>query len=323
MKLVSWNVNGIRAAQKKGLFDWLAAASPDVLCLQETKIQPHQLTEKLRQPPGYHAYWNSAERKGYSGVATWSRTEPTGIQVGFGTDEFDVEGRVLVTDYPGFKLFNIYFPNGGRDMERLDYKLRFCAAFLEHCSTLHAQGEKLILCGDFNTAHRPIDLARPKQNETTSGFMPEEREWIDRYLEHGFVDAFRALHPDEADRYTWWMYMRNARERNIEVDTYTRSLSEVDRAICDGEAEGFVRIHTKKGTDKILGATIVARRAGDMISEITLAMVAGVGLGTVSATIHPYPTQAEAIKQAADAYNRTRLTPFASKLFKRLLAWRR
>jgi len=215
VKLVSWNVNGIRAVARKGFLDWLTDEAPDVLCVQEIKAHPDQLVQGLREPSGYRAYWNSAQRKGYSGVATLSRLEPLRVEAGFGEDEFDVEGRVLMAEYPGFKLFNVYFPNGRRDLGRLDYKLRFYAAFLVYCDALHAQGEQLIVCGDFNTAHRPIDLARPRQNEKTSGFLPEEREWMDRYLAHGFVDAFRALHPDETDQYTWWMYMRNARARNI------------------------------------------------------------------------------------------------------------
>jgi exodeoxyribonuclease-3 len=215
VKLYSWNVNGVRAAAKKGFLDWLAAAAPDVLCIQETKAHPDQLTPTLRQPPDYEVSWHAAERKGYSGVATFDRSTPLRVEAGFGVPEFDVEGRVLMTEYPGFKLFNVYFPNGGRTLERLDYKLRFYAAFLDHCDALHAQGERLIVCGDFNTAHQPIDLARPQRNQKTSGFLPEEREWLDRYLGHGFVDAYRALHPDEAGQYTWWMYMRNARARNI------------------------------------------------------------------------------------------------------------
>ena len=215
MKLISWNVNGIRAVAGKGFLDWLASESPDVLCAQETKAHPEQLTKKLRQPPGYCSHWNSAERKGYSGVVTLSKTEPLRVRAGFGIEEFDVEGRVLMTEHPGFKLFNVYFPNGKRSQERLDYKLRFYAAFLDYCDTLHAQGERLIVCGDVNTAHKEIDLARPKQNEKTSGFLPEEREWVDRYLSHGFVDAFRALHPDEPEQYTWWHYITNARARNV------------------------------------------------------------------------------------------------------------
>ena len=215
LRLFSWNVNGIRAAVKKGFLEWFAGESPDVLCLQEIKAQTAQLNADLLEPPGYSTYWNPAERKGYSGVATWSKVAPRAIGRGFDVDEFDVEGRVLMTEYPWFKLFNVYFPNGGRDQTRLDFKLRFYADFLETCDTLHAQGERLIVCGDFNTAHQPIDLARPKRNQQTSGFMPQEREWIDRYLAHGFVDTFRTLHPGEAERYSWWMYMRNARARNI------------------------------------------------------------------------------------------------------------
>ena len=215
MKLISWNVNGIRAIARKGMLDWLASESPDVLCIQETKAHPDQLTKKLLQPPGYHTYWNPAERKGYSGVATFSQTEPLCVQAGFGVREFDVEGRVLMTEHPGFKLFNVYFPNGKRDHERLDYKLRFYAAFLDYCNALLARGEHLIVCGDVNTAHKEIDLARPKQNETTSGFLPEEREWIDRYLASGFIDAFRIFHPDEPEQYTWWSYVTNARTRNV------------------------------------------------------------------------------------------------------------
>ena len=157
-KFVSWNVNGIRAAVKKGFLDWLAGASPDVLCIQETKIQVDQLTEELARPADYHSYWNSAERKGYSGVATWSKVEPLGVEAGFGVDEFDVEGRVLMTEYPGFRLFNIYFPNGRRDQGRLDYKLRFYASFLETCDALHAAGESIVITGDFNIAHDEIDL---------------------------------------------------------------------------------------------------------------------------------------------------------------------
>jgi exodeoxyribonuclease-3 len=215
MKLVSWNVNGIRSIVRKGFLEWLEQASPDVLCLQETRVQPDQLTKHVRQPQDYQAYWHSAERKGYSGVTTWSKPEPLDVQAGFGIDTFDTEGRVLITTYPGFKLLNVYFPNGQRDLGRLEFKLQFYADLLDFCDRLHARGERLVLCGDFNTAHRPIDLARPNQNTKTSGFMPEERAWIDQYLAHGFVDTFRALYPDAEDRYTWWTYMRKARERNI------------------------------------------------------------------------------------------------------------
>ena len=215
MKLISWNVNGIRAAVKKGFLDWLNNESPDILCAQEIRALPEQLSKELLNPPGYHTYWNPAGRKGYSGVGTFSQSEPLRVQAGFGIEEFDIEGRVLMTEYPGFKLFNVYFPNGKRGPERLDYKLRFYDAFLKHCDSLHARGERLIVCGDVNTAHKPIDLARPQANETVSGFLPEERAWIDRCLAHGFVDAFRAFHPDEPEQYTWWSYRSNARARNV------------------------------------------------------------------------------------------------------------
>ncbi len=231
MKLVSWNVNGIRAVENKGFWEWLAQAQLDVLCLQETKAQPDQLNERLLRPDGYYAFWNSAQRKGYSGVSTWSKVEPLSVQYGLGIPEFDVEGRVIMTAHPGFKLFNVYFPNGGMGPERLDYKLRFYDAFLQHCDALHAQGDRLIVCGDVNTAHRPIDLAHPRENENTSGFLPIEREWVDRYLAHGFVDSFRHVHPDEPGRYTWWTYITRARQRNVgwRIDYFLVSASLLPR----------------------------------------------------------------------------------------------
>jgi exodeoxyribonuclease-3 len=213
MRMISWNVNGIRAVENKGFWDWFGEAQPDVLCLQETKAQPEQLSERLREPAGYDAYWHSAERKGYSGVATFSR-EPVSVQYGFGVPEFDVEGRVLISDHDGFWLLNCYMPNGKQSQERLDYKLRFYAALLDYCDGQHAAGRQLVICGDVNTAHKEIDLAHPKENEKISGFLPEERDWIDTYLEHGFVDAFRAFHP-EPDQYTWWSYISRARDRNV------------------------------------------------------------------------------------------------------------
>lgn len=215
MKLISWNVNGFRAMVRKGFYAWLEEASPDVLCMQETRVQTEQLSDRACQPQGYRADWHTGERKGYSGVATWSKVEPLEVQAGFGIDAYHAEGRVLITTYPGFRLLNIYFPNGQRDLERLEFKLQFYADLLDHCDDLHAQGEQLVLCGDFNTAHRPIDLARPKQNAKTSGFMPEERAWIDRYLAHGLVDVYRAFHPEAEGQYTWWTYIRNARARNV------------------------------------------------------------------------------------------------------------
>jgi len=213
MRIISWNVNGIRAVEKKGFWEWFEGAQPEVLCLQETKAQPDQLGKRLLKPDGYTTYWHSAERKGYSGVATWAQ-QPVAAQQGLGVDEFDVEGRVLISEHPGFTLLNCYMPNGKQSQERLDYKLRFYAALLDYCDRQHADGNQLVICGDVNTAHREIDLAHPKANETVSGFLPEERAWIDRYLAHGLVDAFRAFN-QEPEQYTWWSYLTRARERNV------------------------------------------------------------------------------------------------------------
>jgi len=214
MRLVSWNVNGIRAVIRHGFWDWLVAAGPNIVCLQETRIHPDQLTDEMRNPSGYSVAFNSAERRGYSGVATFCREEPIVLQEGFGQARFDVEGRVLVTEHPGFTLINAYFPSGQRDHERVVYKLCFYDALLGFCTHLQSQGHRLIVCGDLNTAHEPIDLARPKQNQKTSGFLPEEREALSRWLDRGFVDVFRHLHP-ETEQYSWWTYRSNARARNV------------------------------------------------------------------------------------------------------------
>ncbi len=215
MKIVTWNINGLRAVLGKGALDWVRAESPDVVCLQEIKSRPDQLTdEHLRQLEGFQVHWHPAQRPGYSGVATLLREPPLAVEMGLGIPEFDTEGRVICTHHPRFRLYNIYFPNGQRGQDRVDFKLDFYAKLLDLCDRLHSSGEKIILCGDFNTAHNEIDLANPKSNETTSGFLPEERVWIDIYLQHGFVDAFRSLYPDRV-QYTWWTYITNARARNI------------------------------------------------------------------------------------------------------------
>jgi exodeoxyribonuclease III len=214
MKITTWNVNGIRAALGKGLASWIQAESPDVLCLQEIKAKPEQLTESQRDFPGYSVIWNPAERPGYSGVATFTRKDPAEFQVGMNEPRFDIEGRTIRTRHSDFLLFNIYFPNGQRGQDRVDYKLQFYARLLKICDDLHAAGENVILTGDFNTAHRPIDLRNPKENGKTSGFLPEEREWVDHYLSHGFVDIFRHIYPDKV-QYTWWTYITNARARNV------------------------------------------------------------------------------------------------------------
>lgn len=214
MKIVTWNVNGIRAALKKDALSVVLAWTPDLLCLQEIKARPHQLTEEQRDVSGYQAIWNPAERPGYSGVATFVREEPLEVELGMDAPQFDVEGRVIRTRHPDFLLYNVYFPNGQRGRDRVDYKLGFYARLLETCDALHAAGENIIITGDFNTAHMPIDLKNPEENNTTSGFLPEEREWVQRYLEHGFVDVYRRLYPVR-EQYTWWTYRFNARQRGI------------------------------------------------------------------------------------------------------------
>ena len=214
MKLYSWNVNGIRAAERKGFLDWLDQIQPDILCLQETKARVDQLGSSLIKDHGYHTYWHSAQKAGYSGVATFCKEEPYFIQEGLGIDRFDSEGRVLITEHENFLLYNIYFPNGQKDDTRLNYKLNFYDELLPIVNDQVENGNNVIITGDWNTAHHPIDLARPKENEKTSGFMPIERERIDTYVSHGWVDTFRHFHSD-SDRYTWWTYRFGARERNI------------------------------------------------------------------------------------------------------------
>ncbi len=214
MKILSWNVNGVRAALKKGLLDWLKKESPDILCLQETKATPAQLPPELLYPPGYHAFWNSAARLGYSGVATFTKEKPVSVKNGFGIERFDTEGRVLETEYKDFTLFNVYFPNGKMNDERLRYKIDFYEEFLKYLMKLKKKGKKIVFCGDVNTAHKEIDLARPKENSKISGFLPIEREWMDKLVSHGFLDTFRIFNQDPG-HYSWWDVISRARERNV------------------------------------------------------------------------------------------------------------
>ena len=213
-KLISWNVNGIRAAYKKGFLDWFKDTKPDILCIQETKAHPEQLTKDLLSVKGYKSFFSSAERKGYSGVVTYTKPEPVNVTNGLGIKKFDSEGRFIITEYKEFILFNIYFPNGKASKERLAYKMDFYETFLKHLKKLLKQGKKIVICGDVNTAHKEIDIARPKENSKISGFLPEEREWIDRFLDAGFIDTFRVFN-QEPDNYTWWDMITRARERNV------------------------------------------------------------------------------------------------------------
>lgn len=215
MKITTWNVNGLRAVMGKGFREWVQKDSPDVLCLQEIKARPDQLADDVREIPGYTSYWNPAQRPGYSGVACYIRMEDVDVHYGLGVEEFDSEGRVIRVSFDkDVVLYNIYFPNGQRGHDRVEFKLAFYKTLLEQCAELHALGKKIIITGDFNTAHREIDLANPKANANTSGFLPEERAWIDTYLENGFADAYRLLYPDRVE-YTWWTFITKARERNV------------------------------------------------------------------------------------------------------------
>lgn len=213
-KILCWNVNGIRAAQRHGFLEWLYRESLDILCLQETKAHPEQLGRDLQEPHDYNTYWNYPERKGYSGVATFTREKPLRVQNDFGVQDFDIEGRVIISEYPQFILFNVYFPNGKKDESRLRYKIDFYDVFLDFVESLRQKGEKLIICGDFNTAHKEIDLARPKENENVSGFLPIERAWMDKLVAHGYIDTFRHFNK-EPNQYTWWDLKSRARERNV------------------------------------------------------------------------------------------------------------
>lgn len=216
LSILSWNVNGIRAVAKKGFADWLAEAAPDILCLQETRAEAHQVPAEIRDHADYHSYWNhSKARKGYSGTGLLTREEPLNLQHDLGIEEFDQEGRTLIAEYPSFVLLNCYFPNGGRGNARVPFKLDFYQAFLDRCETYRAAGKTVIFCGDVNTAHREIDLARPKENQTTTGFLPEEREWMDRFIAAGYVDTFRMHYPDLTEQYTWWDQVTRARDRNV------------------------------------------------------------------------------------------------------------
>lgn len=214
MKLICWNVNGIRALLKHGFLEWLVKESPDILCLQETKATPDNLREELLKPQGYLTYWNYPQKKGYAGVATFSKVKPTDVQKGFSKPEFDVEGRVIISKHPGFTLFNIYFPNGKQSAERLKFKMDFYDAFLNYIEPLRRKGEKLIICGDVNTAHKEIDIARAKENSKFSGFLPEERAWLDKFVARGYIDTFRYFNKGP-NHYTYWDIKTGARERNV------------------------------------------------------------------------------------------------------------
>lgn len=216
MEITSWNVNGLRACYKKDAWDWFLKNKPDVLCLQETKAHPEQLPKEVRNPEGYFSFFDhSKDKKGYSGVAIYSKKEPDSVEEGMGVKEFDQEGRLLIAYFDNIALINIYFPNGGGGPVRLKYKLDFYDHFLKFTDRLKKDGFSIIFCGDINTAHTEIDLARPKANEKNTGFLPEERAWLDKVVKKGFVDVFRYFYPNKKEIYTYWDMKTFARERNV------------------------------------------------------------------------------------------------------------
>ncbi len=215
MKLISWNVNGIRAVAKKNFFDDLPKMNADVLCLQETKAQDDQVAETLNGINGYHIYSNSAEKKGYSGTATLSKTEPLSVTRDMGIAAHDKEGRVLCLEFDSYFLVNVYVPNSGSDLKRLTYRQQWDLDFFDYLKSLE-KTKPVVVCGDFNVAHKAIDLARPKANYNKSaGYMQEEIDGMDRFTSNGLVDTFRHFHPNTTDKYSWWSYRAGARGKNV------------------------------------------------------------------------------------------------------------
>lgn len=238
MKIISWNINGIRAGVKKGLIDFIKKEKADIYCFQEVKANKTQINLDLP----YLEYWNSAKKAGYSGVLTLCKDEPKTVIVGDRDNDWDDEGRVMITKFDEFTLLNVYFPNGKKDAGRLNYKMKFYEYFLDYIIELKKRGEKVIFCGDVNTAHREIDLARPKENEDISGFLPIERKWIDKVEKAGFVDTFRYFNKDKI-QYTWWSVRSGARERNVgwRIDYFfvdEKLINKVKRAFIMAEIPG-------------------------------------------------------------------------------------
>ena len=214
MRIYSWNVNGVRAAMRKGLATFLDETQPDILCLQETRLDAADVPESLSARHGYDTCWSRLRRPGYGGVATFSLRPPLAWRVGMDLPGFDDEDRVLITEFPEFVLYNVYFPNGKSSPARLAYKLAFYDAFLRHVDEMVRTKRCLIICGDVNTAHQDLDIAHPEAHRHASGFLPQERAWLDQFVAHGWVDTFRQFHPEQAGAYTWWDPRTRARARN-------------------------------------------------------------------------------------------------------------
>ncbi len=245
MRIISWNVNGLRANVKKGGFDWLLNQNADIFCLQETKANPDQLDDSVRHPDGYFSYFDHSKvKKGYSGVACFTKEKPEKVEYGLGKENLDQEGRFLALFFKNFVLINCYFPNGGGGPDRLKFKLDYYSEFLKYIEKVRKIESRIVFCGDVNTAHFPIDLARPKENEENTGFLPIERAWIDKVVDRGYVDTFRALHPNKKDAYTYWDMKTFARDRNVgwRIDYFFVS------------KEFLSKVKSSEINDKILGS---------------------------------------------------------------------
>lgn len=214
MKIITYNVNGLRSVLTKGWAQWLQSVNPDVVCLQETKASPEQLDLTLFENMGYHHYWHSAQKKGYSGVSIFTKKKPTHIEIGCGIKDYDNEGRVLRVDFGDVSVMSVYMPSGSSGEERQAYKMQWIADFKKYIDELKKKRKKLIICGDYNICHRAIDIHNPVSNAKSSGFLPEEREWMEQFINGGFIDTFRHFNKDP-HHYTWWTYRFGAREKNL------------------------------------------------------------------------------------------------------------
>lgn len=242
-RLASWNVNGLRACARQGFLDWFKKLKADVVCLQEIKVKPEQLTEDLLNPGKYHAFWHPAEKPGYSGVAILSKQEPLDVRYGLGKKVFDDEGRVIVAEFKNFTVINSYFPNSQREHARLPFKLKFCSQFAKLADQERRKGKTVLMCADWNIAHKEIDLKNPKANEKNAGFLPEERAWMTSFLNEGYVDTFRHFNSDPG-HYTWWSYRPGIRERNIGW--------RLDYFLTDEESQS--RLKSAKNQTEVLGS---------------------------------------------------------------------
>ncbi|MFN1835580.1 exodeoxyribonuclease III [Balneola sp. MJW-20] len=213
VKISSYNVNGIRAAHRKGIHDWIEESDPDIICIQELRAEPEQIPADLRDLD-YHEYYHTAEKKGYSGVAILSKEEPIRVEEGMGVDWVDSEGRVIMAEYEKFRVFSVYAPSGTTGDARQDMKMDFLEKFLDFGKSFVDDEKETVFCGDFNICHTEIDIHNPKQNKNTSGFLPEEREWVTEFLSTGYEDVFRRMHEGVTDLYSWWSYRAASKERN-------------------------------------------------------------------------------------------------------------